>query len=76
MIIRIATGRRAQPGKLRFANFSKSHAVTGHADKPENRANHPLVSGQGPNVMMSPSPPMPATIVHAQAAIKPIQRRS
>lgn len=75
-IKRNATTKRAQPGNLMPAYFCKSHAVSGHADKPENRANQPLVGGQGPNVMMSPKPPPPATIVHPQATIKPNQRTS
>jgi hypothetical protein len=65
---------RAQPGKLIPAYFFRSHAVRGHADKPENKANQPLVGGQGPNVIISPIPPIPATIAHAQAATKPSQR--
>lgn len=58
------------------AYFFKIHAVAGQADKPENKANHPLVGGQGPNVIISPAPPMPATMVHAHAAIAPTQRTS
>ena len=75
MIIRTAAMNRAQPGNLIPAYFFNSHAVNGQADKPENNANQPLVGGHGPSVMMSPTPPMPAMIVHAQAAIKPGQRR-
>ena len=58
-----------------LAYLFRSHAVQGHDDKPENKASQPL-GGHGPKAMMSPKPPMPATIVHAQAAIQPRPRSS
>src|SRR6266404_4534700 len=74
-IKRTATTKRAQPGKLIPLYFLKSHAVAGQADRPENRANQPLVGGHGPKVMISPRPPIPARSDQPQAAIKPSQRR-
>ena len=51
------------------AYLLNNHAVSGQAEMPENNANHPFVSGQGPRIKRSPKPPPPATIAHAQAAI-------
>ena len=68
--------KRAQPENLTFSYLFKSHAVSGHAAMPENKANQPLVGGQGPYVMMSPRPPPPATMVHAQATKQPDVRPS
>jgi len=73
IIIRRETTNRAQPGNLIPAYFLKSHAVNGHAEMPENKANQPLVRGSGPRVIISPIPPIPATIVHAQAAKTPTE---
>ena len=68
MIIRKAMAKRVQPDSVMSAFLFTSHAVNGHAEIPEKSANQPFVSGSGPCVMMSPKPPITATIVHAQAA--------
>src|SRR5439155_25027375 len=72
--MRTAMVKRAQPGIVMPAYFFKSHAVSGHAEMPENKANQPLVIGSGPRVIIRPRPPIPATIVHAQATKKPSVR--
>ena len=68
--------KRAQPEIVIPAYFFMSHAVSGHAEMPENRANQPFVSGSGPRVIRSPKPPPPAMIVQAQAASQPSIRPS
>ena len=68
MIIQKAMATRVQPDRVMPAFRFTSHAVNGHAEIPEKSANQPFVSGSGPCVMMSPKPPITATIVHAQAA--------
>jgi hypothetical protein len=71
-----AIAKRAQPGSVIPRDFFRSQAVNGHAEMPENKANQPLVSGHGPRVIMSPKPPLPAMIVHAQATNEPSVRAS
>ena len=44
-----ATANWTHKGTLSAAYFFSSHPVPGHAEKPENNANQPLVSGQGPS---------------------------
>ena len=48
-----------------------SHAVSGHAAIPDNKANQPFVNRQGPLSVSNIVPPPAAKIVHAQAADKP-----
>jgi hypothetical protein len=45
-----------------------SHAVNGHAEIPEKRANQPFVRGSRPFSIRSMRPPPPARIAHVQAA--------
>src|SRR5438874_6474496 len=71
-----AIAKRAQPESVMPTYFLRSHAVSGHAEMPENKANQPLVSGHGPRVMIRPKPPPPATMVHAQATKQPDVRPS
>src|SRR6266700_7560316 len=71
-----AIAKRAQPESVMPIYFLRSHAVNGHAEMPENKANQPLVSGHGPRVMIRPKPPPPATMVHAQATKQPDVRPS
>ena len=71
MIMRKGMTKRVQPDRVMPAFLFSSHAVNGHAEIPEKSANQPFVSGSGPCVMMSPEPPITATIVHAQAASHP-----
>lgn len=52
------------------------HAVIGHAANPENNANQPLVGGHGPNVMMSPKPPMMVSSAQPHATTQPRMRTS
>lgn len=49
----------------------RNEASSGQTATPENSANQPLVSGSGPLVRSSQSPPPAATSVQAQAALKP-----
>src|SRR6266480_2712967 len=71
-----AIAKRAQPESVMPTYLLRSHAVSGHAEMPENKANQPLVSGHGPRVMIRPKPPPPATMVHAQAMKQPDVRPS
>jgi hypothetical protein len=48
--------------------FSRTRGRTGQASNPENIANHPLVSGQGPRRNRSRQPPTPASNVQNHAA--------
>src|SRR5438094_7190053 len=50
-----AIAKRAQPESVMPTYFLRSHAVSGHAEMPENKANQPLVSGHGPRVMIRPN---------------------
>jgi len=58
--------RTGQPNSI-LKHLWKSHSVAGQSDSPENNANHPLVSGQGPRAIISSRPPPPATSAHTQA---------
>ena len=68
-----ATTKRAQPGKLMPPYRRRAHAVTGHAANPENKANQPLVGGQGPKVTMRPRPPMIVSNPQPQATAEDLE---
>lgn len=67
-----AATKRAQPGKLMLPYRRTTQAVTGQAANPENKANQPLVGGQGPNVAISPRPPIIVSSPQAQASTQPM----
>ena len=67
-----AAPTRTGPERATPRYFLLAHAVTGQAARPENIANQPWVGGHGPVVMMRPSPPHPARMNHAQAAMAPM----
>lgn len=56
------------PETLRCAQFRDNRPVTGHAARPESRANQPLVGGQGPLMRRIPNPPPPANRNQAHPA--------
>ncbi len=74
--MRNAMAKRTQLESVMPAYFFMSHAVSGHAETPEKRANQPFVSGSGPRVIRSPKPPPPAMTVHAHATSQPSARPS
>src|SRR5438874_13222827 len=49
-----AIAKRAEPERVMPRYFLRSHAVSGHGERPEEMRNEPLVSRHGPRAMIRP----------------------